>query len=104
MKKLTKKQRLQKVQNEHRKFLLSMGLTINSRNKVIIKQRLGTPFPDLSTKETYKLSNNISGIGRKKWSPSEPYIPAGKTVGIGYNKGTYQLVDGSDIITMGRKV
>ena len=75
MKKLTKKQRLQKAQNEHRKFLLSMGLNINTRNKVIIKQRLGTPFPDLSTKETYKLSNNISGIGRKKWSPSEPYIP-----------------------------
>jgi hypothetical protein len=25
-------------------------------------------------------------------------------VGIGYNKGTYQLVDGSDIKTMGRKV
>ena len=48
MKKLTKKQRLQKAQNEHRKFLLSMGLTINTRNRVIIKQRLGTPFPDLS--------------------------------------------------------
>ena len=104
MKKLTKKQKLQKAQNEHRKFLLSMGLNINTRNRVIIKQRLGTPFPDLSTVEHYKLSNNISGIGRKKWSPSEPYIPKGKTVGIGYNKGTYQLVDGSDIKTMGRKV
>ena len=76
MKKLTKKQRLQKAQNEHRKFLLSMGLNINTRNRVIIKQRLGTfPFIDLSTVEHYKLSNNISGIGRKKWSPSEPYIP-----------------------------
>ncbi len=104
MKKLNKKQKLELAQKEHRKFLLSVGLNINSKNKVIIKQRLGTPFPDLSTKETYKLSNNISGIGRKKWSPSEPYIPKGKTVGIGYNKGTYQLVDGSDIITMGRKV
>ena len=62
MKKLTKKQRLQKAQNEHRKFLLSMGLNINTRNRVIIKQRLGTPFPDLSTVEHYKLSNNISGI------------------------------------------
>ena len=81
-----------------------MVLTINTRNRVIIKQRLGTPFPDLSTVEHYKLSNNISGIGRKKWSPSEPYIPKGKTVGIGYNKGTYQLVDGSDIKTMGKKV
>ena len=104
MKKLTKKQKLQKAQNEHRKFLLSVGLNINSRNRVIIKERLGTPFPDLSTKEHYKLSNNISGVGVKKWSPSEPYIPKGKTVGIGYNKGTYQLVDGSDIKTMGRKV
>lgn len=104
MKKLTKKQRLEKAQKEHRKFLLSVGLNINSRNKVIIKARRGYDFPDLSTVEHYKLSNNISGIGRKKWSPSEPYIPKGKTVGIGYNKGTYQLVDGSDIKTMGRKV
>jgi len=104
MKKLTKKQRLQIAQKEHRKFLLSVGLNINSKNKVIIKQRIGTPFPDLSTKEHYKLSNNISGVGLKKWSPSEPYIPQGKTVGIGYNKGTYQLVDGPDIKTMGRKV
>ena len=104
MKKLTKKQRLQKAQNKHRKFLLSMGLNINTRNRVIIKQRLGTPFPDLSTVEHYKLSNNISGIGRKKWSPSEPYIPKRKTVGIGYNKCTYQLVDVSDIKTMGKKV
>ena len=44
MKKLTKKQRLQKAQNEHRKFLLSMGLNINTRNRVIIKQRLQNTF------------------------------------------------------------
>ena len=104
MKKVTKKQKLELAQKEHRKFLLSVGLNINSRNRVIIKERLGTPFPDLSVKEHYKLSNNISGVGVKKWSPSEPYIPKGKTVGIGYNKGTYQLVDGSDIKTMGKKV
>ena len=104
MKKVTKKQKLELAQKEHRKFLLSVGLNINSRNRVIIKERLGTPFPDLSVREHYKLSNNISGVGVKKWSPSEPYIPKGKTVGIGYNKGTYQLVDGSDIKTMGRKV
>tara|TARA_Y100001938_G_scaffold144082_1_gene218056 strand:- start:596 stop:910 length:315 start_codon:yes stop_codon:yes gene_type:complete len=104
MKKLTKKQRLEIAKKKHRKFLLSVGLPIDIRNRVIIKQRVGTPFPDLSTKEYYKLSNNISGVGLKKWSPSEPYIPEGKTVGIGYNKGTYQLVDGPDIKTMGRKV
>ena len=104
MKKLTKKQRLQIAQKEHRKFLLSVGLNINSQNRVIIKERIGYALPDLSTEELYKTSNNISGICKKRWSPSEPYIPQGKTVGIGYNKGTYQLVDGPDIKTMGRKV
>jgi hypothetical protein len=31
-------------------------------------------------------------------------LPAGKTIGIGYNKGTYQVVDSSDFKTMGRKI
>jgi len=103
MKKLTKNERLLIAKKEHRKFLLSVGLPIDSKNRVIIKERIGTPFPDLSSREHYALSNNISGVANKKKRP-DPYIPAGKTVGIGYNKGTYQLVDGSDIITMGRKV
>tara|TARA_Y100000361_G_C11151960_1_gene341658 strand:+ start:228 stop:542 length:315 start_codon:yes stop_codon:yes gene_type:complete len=101
--KLTKQQRLEIAKKEHRKFLLSVGLPIDIRNRVIIKQRVGTPFPDLSTSDVYNSKHNISGVGLKKSRPS-PYIPAGKTVGIGYNKGTYQLVDGPDIKTMGRKV
>ena len=47
--KLTKQQRLEIAKKEHRKFLLSVGLPIDIRNRVIIKQRVGTPFPDLST-------------------------------------------------------
>tara|TARA_Y100001937_G_scaffold24219_1_gene34842 strand:+ start:8094 stop:8435 length:342 start_codon:yes stop_codon:yes gene_type:complete len=101
---LKAKQNLELAKKKHRQFLLSVGLPIDKRNRVIIKARRGYDFPDLSTEENYKLSNNISGIGKKRWSPSEPYIPKGKTVGIGYNKGTYQLVDGPDIKTMGRKV
>jgi hypothetical protein len=31
-------------------------------------------------------------------------LPAGKTIGIAYNKGAYQVVDASDITTMGRKI
>jgi len=31
-------------------------------------------------------------------------LPAGKTIGIAYNKGAYQVVDSSDFKTMGRKV
>lgn len=103
MKKLTKNERLLIAKKEHRKFLLSVGLPIDSKNRVVLSERIGYDFPDLSTREYYKMSNNISGIAPKKKRP-DPYIPAGKTVGIGYNKGTYQLVDGSDIITMGRKV
>ena len=80
MKKLTKKQKLQKAQNEHRKFCHLWSLNINTRNRVIIKQRIGTPFPDLTTVEEYKTSDNISGIGRKKWSPGETYTKRSKTV------------------------
>ena len=31
-------------------------------------------------------------------------LPAGKTIGIAYNKGNYQIVDESDITTMGKKI
>jgi hypothetical protein len=31
-------------------------------------------------------------------------LPAGKTIGIAYNKGAYQVIDSSDFKTMGRKV
>ena len=31
-------------------------------------------------------------------------LPAGKTIGIAYKKGNYQIVDESDIKTMGKKI
>ena len=31
-------------------------------------------------------------------------MPEGKTIGIAYNKGNYQVVDAADFKTMGRKV
>jgi hypothetical protein len=31
-------------------------------------------------------------------------MPAGKTIGIAYNKGNYQVVDAADIKTMGKKI
>ena len=33
----------------------------------------------------------------------KPKLPAGKTIGIAYNKGNYQIVDESDITTMGKE-
>ena len=48
-------------------------------------------------------SDKISGSCTKRSLPKVT-LPAGKTIGIGYNKGTYQVVDSSDFKTMGRKV
>ena len=31
-------------------------------------------------------------------------LPAGKTIGIAYNKGNYQVVDATDFKSMGRKI
>ena len=39
----------------------------------------------------------------KRQQPKEQ-LPEGKTIGIAYNKGNYQVVDASDFKTMGRKV
>ena len=57
----------------------------------------GLPMNSLPT------SDRISGSCTKRSAPKVE-LPAGKTIGIGYNKGTYQVVDSSDFKTMGRKV
>ena len=38
-----------------------------------------------------------------KRSKPKVQLPAGKTIGIAYNKGNYQVVDEADFSTMGRK-
>ena len=48
-------------------------------------------------------SDRIPGACVKRTLP-KVQMPAGKTIGIAYNKGNYQVVDAADIKTMGRKV
>ena len=48
-------------------------------------------------------SDRIPGACAKRTLP-QVKLPAGKTIGIAYNKGNYQVVDASDFKTMGRKV
>ena len=48
-------------------------------------------------------SDRIPGACVKRQKP-KVQMPAGKTIGIAYNKGNYQVVDAADIKTMGRKV
>ena len=47
--------------------------------------------------------DNISGICTKRSMP-KVQLPEGKTIGLAYNKGNYQVVDKSDFKSMGRKV
>ena len=48
-------------------------------------------------------SDRIPGACVKR-TMIKPKLPAGKTIGIAYNKGNYQIVDESDITTMGKKI
>ena len=48
-------------------------------------------------------SDRIPGACVKRTKP-KVQLPEGKTIGIAYNKGNYQVVDATDFKTMGRKV
>ena len=48
-------------------------------------------------------SDRIPGACVKRTLP-QVKMPAGKTIGIAYNKGNYQVVDAADIKTMGKKI
>ena len=48
-------------------------------------------------------SDRIPGACVKRTLP-KVQLPAGKTIGIAYNKGNYQVVDATDFKSMGRKV
>ena len=47
-------------------------------------------------------SDRIPGACVKRTLP-KVQLPEGKTIGIAYNKGNYQVVDKTDFKTMGRK-
>ena len=48
-------------------------------------------------------SDRIPGACVKRTLPKVK-LPAGKTIGIAYNKGNYQVVDATDFKSMGRKI
>ena len=48
-------------------------------------------------------SDRIPGACVKRTLPKVK-LPEGKTIGIAYNKGNYQVVDAADFKTMGKKI
>lgn len=98
---LTNKQRLQLALTQYRKWLKSLGLKLTAKGK-IINRHLGFDIPEYKVRDSIRTSDRIVGDTYKKTYATR--LPAGKTIGIAYNKGAYQVVDSSDIKTMGRKV
>jgi len=69
---------------------------------------LGFKLPDYSLdihgqkRDSIPTSDRIPGACTKRSLP-KVQLPEGKTIGIAYNKGNYQVVDKSDFKSMGRK-
>ena len=98
---LTTKQKLELAMTQYRKWLKSLGLKLNNKGRVISNHK-GFDIPDYKTKESVPTSDRIVGDTYKRIYATK--LPAGKTIGIAYNKGAYQIVDASDITTMVRKI
>ena len=94
--------RNQLAREKHRKWLVSIGVKLDSKGKVINNFE-GFPFPDYSVRNSIPTSDRIPGACVKR-TMMKAKLPAGKTIGIAYNKGNYQVVDESDIKTMGKKI
>ena len=98
---LTNKQRLQLTITQYRKWLKSLGLNLNKKGRVI-NQHKGFDRPDYTVRDSIPTSDRMVGDTYKRTYATQ--LPAGKTIGIAYNKGAYQVVDSTDIKTMGRKI
>ena len=64
----------------------------------------GKPLLDINglPRNSIPTSDRISGVCTKDTKP-KVQLPEGKTIGIAYNKGNYQIVDKADFKTMGKK-
>ena len=98
---LTNKQRLQLALTQYRRWLKSIGLKLNNKGGVINNHK-GFDMPGYKVSNSIPTSDRMVGDTYKKTYATK--LPAGKTIGIAYNKGAYQVVDASDITTMGRKI
>jgi hypothetical protein len=106
LKKLTKREQIELTKNRHYKWLQSLGLKVNMKTGHIIKSKrvsknLDTSY--LKVRNSIPTSDRIPGACVKRTLPKVT-LPEGKTIGIAYNKGNYQIVDRADFKSMGRKI
>jgi len=105
-KKLTKREQFELVKKDYHKWLATLGLNINIKTGQIRQSKRVTKFLDLSmykVRNSIPTSDRIPGVCVKRTLPKVT-LPEGKTIGIAYNKGNYQVVDQADFKSMGRKI
>ena len=105
-KNLTKRQQLELVKKDYHKWLATLGLNINIKTGQIRQSKRVTKLLDLSmykVRNSIPTSDRIPGVCVKRTLPKVT-LPEGKTIGIAYNKGNYQIVDKADFKSMGRKI
>lgn len=106
---LSNKQRIELAKAQHYKWLKKLGLNVDTETGHIIKSRVDSDDTKVFTNDEPLVERNtlptsdrvVGNTYKREYSTT---LPEGKTIGVAYNKGAYQVVDKSDISTMGRKV
>ena len=98
-----KKEKLNKLRLKHWKWIKSLCVNISLKTGKIKNVFKGYSLPDYKVRNSVPLGNRIPGVCVKR-KVVMAQLPEGKTISIGYNKGTYQVVDKSDFKSMGRKI
>ena len=100
-----------KEQNQLQRVLMTKKIKEKYKSIMrpsFLKTLKGFKFPDLTLdinglkRNSIPTSDRISGVCTKDTKP-KVQLPEGKTIGIAYNKGNYQIVDKADFKTMGKK-
>ena len=92
------KKKLKELVDSHNDWVRSLGVDIDSEYHSFD----GYDMPDYTCRPSLPTSDKIAGVGLKRKYATQ--VPAGKTIGVAYNKGPYMVVDSTDFKTMGKKV
>ena len=100
------KKKTKELNQSHNAWIKSLGVNIDVKTgKVKKKEFTGYDMPNYNAdingveRVSIPLGNRIP-VGCTKVKMPKVQLPEGKTIGIAYNKGNYQIVDSADFKTV----